>query len=110
MVYVRDTLGIYGAPRSAIIYCAYDEDGGYYEPVSQSTFSTSGEILSSTTVNLYRIYQRKVGTLGNTITNENEPATYVANYTNPLELNVNPGDMALFTFLKNGWVVQAGKG
>lgn len=110
VVYVRDTVGIYGAPRSAIVYCSYDEDGGFYEPVSQSTFTTSGTIVSSTTVELYKIYQKKIGILGNSVTTENEPATYIANYTNPLGLNVNPGDMALFTFVKYGWIVQAAKG
>lgn len=110
VVYVRDTMGIYAAPRSAIVYCGYNEDGGFYEPISQSTFNTSGTIVSSTTASLYKIFQRSIASLDNSITSNNEPATYTAVYSNPLGLNANPGDLAIFTFMKNGWIVQAGRG
>lgn len=112
VVFVKDTLGIYRAPRSAIIYCAYDSDNGYYEPISQSSFSTSGVIISANTASMYKIYQAKAQNLTNNASqsNESESATFVAQYSNPLDISVMAGDTALFTYLQNGWIVQAARG
>ena len=109
VVFVKDTLGIYKAPRSAVVYCAYDKDGGYYEPISQSSFTTSGTIISSTTAEIYKIYQKSVSNLANNSDATSESRTYVASYTNPLDLNVSPGQLVLFTYLNNGWIVQSAR-
>lgn len=109
VVFVKDTLGIYKAPRSAVVYCAYDKDGGYYEPISQSSFTTSGTIISSTTAEIYKIYQKSASSLANNSDATSESRTYVASYTNPLDLNVSPGQLALFTYLNNGWIVQSAR-
>lgn len=112
VVFVRDTLGIYRAPRSAVIYCTYDNGNGYYEPISQSSFTTSGTIISSNTASMYNIYASRASNLANNAGNENSntSATFVASYSNPLDISVYPGDAALFTYLQNGWVVQAARG
>lgn len=110
VVFVRDTLGVYRAPRSAIIYCAYDSDSGYYEPISQSSFTTSGTIISANTASMYKIYQSQASNLANNANADDEPVTFVASFSNPLDVSVYAGDMALFTYLQNGWIVQAARG
>lgn len=110
-VFVKDNMGIYAAPRSSIIYCAYDQEGGFYEPISQNTFITSGTIVSSNTANLYRLFYRQVSSLSNnTITSNNTPSSYVGKFMNPLDFPISPGDNALFLYTKDGWVIQSIRG
>ena len=109
-VYVRDPYGVYAAPRSALIYCAYDPESGYYEPVSQNAFSTSGTIISSNTASISKIYKRKTNTLSNNNVANDEDLTFVASFTNPLDIPIDPGDVALFGYYPDGWVVQNTRG
>jgi len=110
-VFVKDNMGIYAAPRSSIIYCAYDHDGGFYEPISQNSFVTSGTILSSNTANIYKLFFKKTPSLSNNIVNSNnEPNYYVGKFSNPLNLNIDVGDTALFLYTRNGWIVQSNGG
>jgi len=109
-VFVKDNMGIYSAPRSSIIYCSYDQDGGFYEPISQSTFITSGTILSSNTANLYKLFYRQVSSLGNNTTTNNTPNFYVGKFMNPLDFSISPGDRGLFLYTKDGWVIQSVRG
>jgi hypothetical protein len=109
-VFVKDTVGVYRAPRSAIIYCEYNTEGGFYQPISQSIFTTSGTIVSQNTVSVYKIFQSQLRALGNTSLAANEPLTYVAPFKNPLGLNVSAGNLVLLTYLYDGWIVQAARG
>jgi hypothetical protein len=106
-VYVRDPFGVYAAPRSAVIYCAYDPDSGFYEPVSQNAFATSGTIVSSNTATMSKIFKRKTNVLSNNNNENNEDLTFVAKFSNPLEVSIDPGDVALFAYYPEGWIVQA---
>lgn len=108
VVFVKDNMGIYAAPRSSIIYCSYDQDGGFYEPISQNTFVTSGTIVSNTTANLYKLFYKDVSSLNNNvITNNNTPNFYVGKFSNPLDFNFSAGDNALFLYTKDGWILQS---
>lgn len=109
-VYVKDTVGIYRAPRSAVIYCEYNTEGGFYQPVSQSIFTTSGTIVSQNTVSVHKIFQSQLRALGNTSSAANETLTYVASFKNPLGFNVSAGNLVLLTYLYDGWIVQAARG
>jgi hypothetical protein len=106
-VFVKDNMGIYAAPKSSIIYCAYDEDGGFYEPVSQNSFVSSGNIISSNTANMYKLFYRKRQSLGNNLGLANEPNQYIAKFSNPLGFRADPGNMGLFAFTKDGWILQS---
>lgn len=107
-VFVKDNMGIYSAPRSSIIYCSYDQDGGFYEPISQSTFVTSGTIVSSNTANLYKLFYKQTSSLSNNvITNNNTPNFYIGKFSNPLDFNFSAGDNALFLYTKDGWILQS---
>jgi hypothetical protein len=96
LVFVKDTLGINPAPRGAQIYCKYDSKNGFYEPIYNRPYITSGVINGSTTVDIYKVYS--TGT-----TNER----YTTTYNNPLSFNVSQGDMGIFTFIGSGWVLQS---
>jgi hypothetical protein len=96
LVFVKDALGINPAPRGAQIYCKYDSKNGFYEPIYNRPYITSGVINGSTTVDIYKVYS--TGT-----TNE----TYTTSYTNPLNFNISQGDMGIFTFIGSGWVLQS---
>jgi hypothetical protein len=109
-VFVKDTVGVYRAPRSAVIYCEYNTEGGFYQPISQSVFTTSGTIVSQNTASVYKIFHSQLRALGNTSSVANEPLTYVAPFKNPLGLNVSAGNLVLLTYLYDGWVVQAARG
>jgi hypothetical protein len=111
VVYIKDNIGVYGAPRGSIVYCAYDIDGGFYEPISQSVFTTSGTIQGDNSAKLYKIYKKANKALNNSSSSpDDEDQTYISNFTNPLELNITIGDIAFFTYMGDGWVVQAARG
>lgn len=111
MVLVRDTYGVYAAPRSSLIYCAYDTESGYYEPISQSSFTTSGVIISANAANMYKVFKKKIKTVANnTIQDNDEDNQFIATFTNPLDIAIDAGDTALFTYLPDGWIVQSSRG
>ena len=109
-VYVKDTVGLYRAPRSAVVYCEYNTEGGFYQPISQSVFTTSGTIISQNTVSVYKIFQTQLRALNNPTISTTEPLTYVAPFKNPLGFNVSAGNLVLLIYLYDGWVVQASRG
>jgi hypothetical protein len=94
LVFIKDNLGINPAPRGAQIYCKYDSDSGFYEPIYNRSFITSGIIQGASSVDIYQIYS----------TNNN---TYRTTYKNPLGLNVGNGDTGLFVYLDKDWILQS---
>lgn len=94
LVFVKDSLGISPAPRGAQIYCKYDSANGFYEPIYNRPFITSGVIQGSYSVDIYQIYS----------TNN---TTYRTSYKNPLDFNVSHGDKGLFVFMGDSWVLQS---
>ena len=96
LVFVRDNLGMNPAPRGAPIYCKYDSKNGFYEPIYNRPFMTSGVITGDSTVDVYNIY-KKTDTTYNTV------------FKNPLGFNVSIGDKGMFNFIGSGWVLQSYK-
>jgi hypothetical protein len=94
LVYVKDVLGLNPAPRGAQIYCKYDSDNGFYEPIYNRPYITSGVIQNATAVNIYKVY-------------DTSNAIYNTTYKNPLSFNVSNGDVGLFIFMNKDWVLQS---
>lgn len=106
LAFVKDPFGIYSAPRGAALYCRYNSNNGFYEPIGFRPFVTSGTIRSTNTVNIYKIY-----------TTPNDPdvrlsddpnlQVYETQYKNPLNYNISIGDIGMFTYLDSSWVLYA---
>jgi hypothetical protein len=94
LVFVKDPLGVNGAPRGAHIYCNYNSQNGFYEPIYNKVSLSSGIIRGANSVDMYNMYR-------------NTTATYLTTFSNPLDFNVNVGDAGLFTFIGSGWVLQS---
>jgi len=94
LVFVKDPLGVNGAPRGAHVYCNYNGQNGFYEPIFNKPSMTSGIIRGANSVDMYNLYRNTSG-------------TYLTTFSNPLDFNVNVGDAGLFTFMGSGWVLQS---
>jgi hypothetical protein len=108
LVFVKDQIGNFSAPRGAVVYCRYDSQNGFYEPVARSAYVTSGTIKSQNMVEIYKIYTPLPKPLNNlNLSNPPVVETYQTLYTNPLQYPIAIGDMGLFTFLGSGWILQS---
>jgi len=94
LVYVKDSLGISPAPRGAQIYCKYDSDNGFYEPIYNRPYVTSGIIQNATAAEIYKL-------------NDSKNTKYSSAYKNPLSFNVANGDIGLFIFMGTDWILQS---
>lgn len=103
MVFVKDNLGIYSAPRGAALYCKYDIKNGFYEPIYNLPFLTSGIISSDISVSLYKVYSNP----DNPDIAQLVPDQYETIYANPLEFDVSVGDKGMFTFIGGKWTLQS---
>jgi hypothetical protein len=95
LVFVKDNLGINPAPRGAQIYCKYNSQNGFYEPIFSRPYIASGVIAGATTVDIYQTYSRDPSVKFNTT------------YKNPLDFNVSYGDVGMFAYIGSGWVLQS---
>ena len=98
LVFVKDSLGTFAAPRGASIYCSYDPDSGFYVPLYNVPVVTSGKLESATSATIYQSYVRNY--------DEEFPEKYEATFKNPLLLNVNVGSLGLFGYINGYWVLQ----
>ena len=94
LVFVKDSLGVNAAPRGAHIYCNYNSQNGFYEPIYNKPCMTSGIIRGANSVDMYNMYK-------------NTSQTYLTTFSNPLEFNTNVGDAGLFIFIGSGWILQS---
>lgn len=112
LVFVKDQIGNFSAPRGAVIYCRYDSQNGFYEPIARNAYITSGTIMSQDMAEIYKIYTplpKPIEDLNLDLSDPPEVERYQTLYTNPLQYSINVGDMGLFTFLGSGWVLQSYK-
>jgi hypothetical protein len=103
MVFVKDSLGLNSAPRGAAIYCKYDSQNGFYEPIYNMPHVTSGVISSDNSVNLYKVYTNPK----NSDIVKLVPDRYETTYNNPLEFDVSSGDKGMFVFIGGKWTLQS---
>lgn len=106
LVFVKDGMGLYSAPRGAALYCKYNSNNGFYEPIGHKPFITSGIIKSSNTVDIYKIYS-KPNDPNIRLCEDPELEVYNTTFTNPLKFNVTIDDVALFTFLDGSWTIYS---
>lgn len=103
LVFVKDNLGVYCAPRGAALYCKYDTKNGFYEPIYNLPFVTSGVISSDNSVSLYKVYSNP----DNPDIAQLVPDQYETTYDNPLEFDVSVGNKGMFTFIGKKWTLQS---
>jgi len=94
LVFVKDELQINPAPRGAQIYCKYDSDSGFYQPIYNRPFITSGIIQGGTTVQLYQVFS-------------SGQITYTTAFDNPIGFSVSQGNKGVFVYIDSAWVLQS---
>ncbi len=99
LVFVKDPTGLFRAPRGAALYCKYNDDNGFYEPVYNQPFITTGKTVSAT-----------VADIDNTYTLKYAKSKIVEPYQgqvfkNPLGLPVVAGRKAIFSYIDGSWTL-----
>ena len=101
LVYVKDRSG-YTAPRGARLYCRYDIDTGYYEPISKQQFIVYGTIApgsNSATITMSYVQGKRKG--------DGAPTMAVV-FKNPLNLSTVNG-VGMFTYTAGSWTLISTK-
>lgn len=101
LVFVKDTVGMFSAPRGAALYCRYDSQNGFYEPIYNRPLVTTGVINGASIATIYKAYTPSNLDLGDDVTE------YSSTFDNPLELDADLGSIGLFTFLNGKWILQS---
>lgn len=96
VVFVRDNLGIVSAPRKATLYCKYNQDNGFYQPLHATNLIAVGNINSSTTADITTSYS---------INPAEQSETYTVSFDNPLGLDVSMASKGIFSFIDGGWTI-----
>jgi hypothetical protein len=107
LVFVKDTPGMFSSPRGAALYCRYDSQNGFYEPIYNRPLVTSGTINGSNTATIYKAYTPPSVVTDLTLPEAYTVLSYQTSFDNPLEINTPIGNNALFTFLNGKWTLQA---
>jgi hypothetical protein len=100
LVFVKDNIGMFSAPRGAALYCRYDSQNGFYEPIYNRPLVTTGVIDGSSLATIYQAYTPS--TVSNDVV-----TSYSTSFDNPLGLDTNINSVALFTFLNGSWMLQS---
>lgn len=97
LVYVKDRSG-YSAPRGARLYCRYDSDTGFYEPVSKQQFIVYGSMAAggnTATITMSYVQGK--------IRGGSHPTMSIV-FNNPLGLNTNSG-VGMFSYINGEWTL-----
>lgn len=106
LVFVRDPIGTFSAPRGAAVYCRYDSNNGFYEPIARSAYVTSGVVRSQNTAEIYKIYSPIPNYLDIDLSQPPKVERYETLFSNPVNFKISVGSTGLFTFIGSGWVLQ----
>lgn len=113
-VFVRDELFIFKAPRGTALYCKYNTDNGFYQPIYNRPLITTGIIASSFMADISKTYTIKaekamaeyeVAKLKNKNLSVPVIETYRTEYDNPLQLSTSIGDKAIFSYINGKWTL-----
>lgn len=107
LVFVKDTPGMFSSPRGAALYCRYDSQNGFYEPIYNRPLVTSGTIEGGGTATIYKAYTPPSVISDLTLPEAYTVLSYQTTFDNPMEINTPIGNNALFTFLNGKWILQA---
>lgn len=99
LVFVKDPTGLFRAPRGAALYCKYNTDNGFYEPIYNQPFITTGKTKSSTVADVDNTYTLKYAK-----SKIVEPYQGVV-FKNPLGLPVVAGRKAIFSYIDGSWTL-----
>ena len=100
VVFVKDSLGLASAPRKATLYCKYNQDNGFYQPLVNNSLTTTGDILSSSSADIQTSYS---------IDPAEKTKTYTTSFENPLSLSVAGASKGIFSFIDGNWVLVNAK-
>lgn len=114
LVFVKDSTESYGAPSGVKLLCYYDENLGYYEPISKEKIVTSGIVTGfNQNVDISGLYFGKIYSTGtmklyDTYINpgSSSPSFVSGVFSNPLGLGALSGQNAMFTYEKNSWILS----
>jgi hypothetical protein len=97
LVFVKDPTGLFKAPRGAALYCKYNTDNGFYEPIYNQPFITTGTIRNSNVVDIDNVYTIKYS--------KNNIVEIFSGeiFTNPLSLPTLNGRKGIFSFIGGKW-------
>jgi hypothetical protein len=97
LVYLIDRSG-YTAPAGSRLYCKYNPDLGFYEPISKPTVITTGIIIGGQ-ARIDLVYAK--GRLSNNMPNS------VVNFANPLSFYVAENSRGIFSYIDGAWTLTA---
>jgi hypothetical protein len=100
VVFVKD-YGGYTAPRGAKLYCKYNGDTGFYEPVAKQQIITSGVIQQGFSATIFSTYAVPNNTRTQDVTKIN------VQFVNNLNLEAKPNHRALFIYMDGAWTLMA---
>jgi hypothetical protein len=98
LVFVKDIIGAFAAPRGAEIYCSYDTDSGFYAPLYNKALVTTGEFESNSTALIDQKYM-----------SDYTGETYSTAFANPLNFAINIGAKGIFSYINGEWVLTSVK-
>lgn len=96
VVFVKDLSG-YTAPRGAKLYCKYNGDTGFYEPISKTQIIASGVIQQGFNAIIHSTYAVPNNTRTQDVTKIN------IQFVNHLNLEAKPNHRALFIYMEGSW-------
>jgi hypothetical protein len=96
VVFVKDYAG-YTAPRGAKLYCKYNGDTGFYEPISKPQIIASGIIQQGFSASIFSTYAVPNNTRTQDVTKIN------IKFVNHLNLEAKPNHRALFIYMEGAW-------
>lgn len=96
VVFVKDRSG-YTAPRGAKLYCSYNQNNGFYEPISKPNIICSGVIKQGLSAEIYANYAKpSTGAI------QNVTKVFVS-FLNNLNFEVKPDHRAMFIYMDGAW-------
>lgn len=96
VVFVKDYAG-YTAPRGAKLYCRYNGESGFYEPVSKQQIIASGIIKQGYSATIFSTYAVPNNSRTQDVTKIN------VQFVNNLNLEAKPNHRALFIYMEGAW-------
>ena len=105
MVFVKDSSLLFKSPREAALYCKYNPDNGFYEPIYNRPFVTTGRITNSQQALIDKAYTVKAAR--NSSAGITTVESYVTLYDNPLGFSVRSNIVGIFNFMNGKWTLTS---
>ena len=97
LVYILDRSG-YTAPKGTKLYCKYNPDTGFYEPISKPTITAKGQITGTQArLEMHYVQGRRSGSI----------PTMAVSFDNPLGFQTPNNGIGMFTFINGKWTLTA---